>query len=105
DRDESGAHRVAASLGRPEGEVLVRIHDVADETAWDATASAVRERFGRLDLCVANAGIADAGEIADLDFARWRRVLATNLDGVFLTLRACFRLLREQGRGGSVVVV
>lgn len=105
DRDEAGCRRVAAALGRSADDVLVRVHDVADETAWAETETALDVRFGRLDLAVANAGIADGGEIADYDFARWRQVLGVNLDGVFLTLRASLRAMRRAGRGGSVVVV
>jgi 2-keto-3-deoxy-L-fuconate dehydrogenase len=105
DRDGPGCRRVAAALGRGAEDVLVRAHDVADEAAWDATMAATAERFGRLDLAVANAGVADGGEIAEYDFARWRNVLATNLDGVFLTVRASLRAMRQAGRGGAIVVV
>lgn len=85
--------------------VLRRAHDVADEAAWEETAAAVAATFGRLDLAVANAGIADSGAVADYAFTAWRRVLAANLDGVFLTLRCALRLMRSGGRGGAVVVV
>jgi len=39
-----------------------------------------------------------------MDFADWRRVLAVNLDGAFLTLRAAMRAIRSAGRGGAIVV-
>jgi NAD(P)-dependent dehydrogenase (short-subunit alcohol dehydrogenase family) len=105
DRDEAGLRRLAGVLALPESRVLVGAHDVADEPAWGATAAAVADRFGRLDLVVANAGIAAAGPIADLPLAEWRRVMSANLDGVFLTLRAGLRLIRAGRRGGAVVVV
>lgn len=99
DRDADGLERVAGSIG---GDVMVHAHDVADEAGWADTEAAIRERYGRLDLAVVNAGVASGGPIADLDFAEWRRVLSINLDGAFLTMRAAMRLME---RGGSIVAV
>ena len=44
---------------------------------------------------VNNAGIADFGPIEETDFACWRRVMATNLDGVFLVSQACISALKQ----------
>jgi 2-keto-3-deoxy-L-fuconate dehydrogenase len=99
DRDGDGLSRVAASIG---DDVQLHVHDVADEAAWAATEAAIRQRHGRLDLAVVNAGVASGGRIAELDFAEWRRVLEINLDGAFLTLRAAMRLMTS---GGSIVAV
>ncbi len=70
--------------------------DVADEAMWD------RIDLTGIEHAVVNAGVAGAGAIADLGFAEWRRILAVNLDGAFLTLRAVFRAIND---GGSIVVV
>ncbi len=70
---------------------------VADETFWDDIAPELEG----LDFAVVNAGVSSAGAIAELDFAEWRRVMAVNLDGAFLTLRAALRAMRE---GGGIVV-
>jgi NAD(P)-dependent dehydrogenase (short-subunit alcohol dehydrogenase family) len=70
--------------------------DVADEGFW---ASA---NLGGIDHAVINAGIAGAGPITELAFAEWRRVLAVNLDGAFLSLRSALRSVRD---GGSIVIV
>jgi 2-keto-3-deoxy-L-fuconate dehydrogenase len=103
DRDGAGLAPVAASLGK--ADVLCRAQDVADEAAWTETTAAIRERFGRLDYAVANAGVSDAGVIADFPFERWRKVMAVNLDGVFLTLKSAMPLIKAGGRGGAIVVV
>ena len=70
--------------------------DVSSEDFW------VRTEIGPIDHAVVNAGVAGAGPIEKLPFAEWRRVLAVNLDGAFLTLQACMRSIRE---GGSIVGV
>ena len=57
-----------------------------------------------LTHAVVNAGVAAAGAIEELAFAEWRRVMAANLDGAFLTLRAAMRAIRAGGRGGAIVV-
>lgn len=72
--------------------------DVADESFWIAAQG----RLAPLDLAVVNAGVAGAGAIADLSFAEWRRILAVNLDGAFLTLRAALNAMTD---GGAIVAV
>src|SRR5204863_4059367 len=84
DRDDEGVRRLASALALPPARVLHRAHDVADEQAWEATRAGIAERFGRLDLAVANAGVAAGGRIVDTPLQEWRRIMATNLDGAFL---------------------
>jgi NAD(P)-dependent dehydrogenase (short-subunit alcohol dehydrogenase family) len=105
DRDAEGLAATRDALPLAETEVLLFVHDVADEAAWDATTAKITERFAGIDLVVANAGIAAGGEIADFPFQEWRRLMAVNLDGVFLTLQAGFRLMRSGKRTGAIVVV
>jgi NAD(P)-dependent dehydrogenase (short-subunit alcohol dehydrogenase family) len=79
--------------------------DVAQEhEVVDAFAATVAE-LGRVDTIVANAGIGGMAPITDLGLDEWRRVLAVNLDGVFLTLREGARHLIDRGEGGAMVVV
>jgi NAD(P)-dependent dehydrogenase (short-subunit alcohol dehydrogenase family) len=105
DRDPAGLQSVGAALQRTAAQVLCRAQDIADETAWDATAAAVGERFGRLDLAVANAGLATGRPIVDCSLEEWRRVMSVNLDGVFLTLKHALGLIQQGERGGAIVVV
>ena len=62
----------------------------------DANIPATAE-LGKIHGAVINAGVAGAGQIADLEFSEWRRVLAVNLDGAFLTMRAALRSIRSGG--------
>ncbi len=80
---------------------LFRKMDVADDGAWLQLEGEIRERFGMLRAVVANAGVADGVPLVDMTFERWRRVLAINLDGAFLTLRAGLRLVSD---GGAIVL-
>ena len=67
--------------------------DVADEQFWESAAPYLSGLTG----AVVNAGVAGAGPISGLDFAEWRRILAVNLDGAFLTLRAAMRAIDAPG--------
>ncbi|PVH28172.1 SDR family NAD(P)-dependent oxidoreductase [Pararhodobacter oceanensis] len=77
------------------------ICDVSEPEAVEAMVAEVQAAFGSIDALVNNAGVADFGPIAETDFARWRRVMATNLDGVFLVSQACAPAL--QAAKGAIV--
>ena len=64
--------------------------------------SRTKQEFGGADALINNAGVADFGPIEETDFARWRRVMETNLDGVFLMTQAATPLLRASGSGAIV---
>lgn len=72
---------------------------VADEALWQA----LEPSLTGLDHAVVNAGIGSGGVLAELSLAEWRRVMAVNLDGAFMTLATALRAM--EGRSGSVVVV
>ena len=69
--------------------------DVSDPDAIAALVADVTRDHGALNALVNNAGVADFGPIAETDFTRWRRVMETNLDGVFLLSQAARPLLAE----------
>ena len=76
--------------------------DVTDEADVAACAEAAVREFGRVDVVVNNAGIANIGPAEDLDVATWRRVLDVNLTGPFLVSRAFGRLMLA-AHSGSIV--
>src|ERR1017187_7692648 len=75
--------------------------DVTAEADWQRVAAEVERQHGRLDGLVNAAGIVVLGNVEQLDFATWRRVLGVNLDGAFLGCKYCFPLLRK--KGGAIV--
>ncbi|MGH2938379.1 MAG: SDR family NAD(P)-dependent oxidoreductase [Solirubrobacterales bacterium] len=85
-------------------QVLALALDVTDPTAAEAAIAAGRERFGRIDVVVNNAGYADLAAIEDVDPAAFRAQIDTNLFGVVNVTKAALTVLREQG-GGHVIQV
>ncbi|MGW3359517.1 SDR family oxidoreductase [Streptomyces bungoensis] len=69
--------------------------DVTDHEAMSRVAREVKERFGKVDIVVANAGVATGGPFADSDPAAWRRVIEVNLIGSAVTARAFLPVLVE----------
>jgi NAD(P)-dependent dehydrogenase (short-subunit alcohol dehydrogenase family) len=97
DRDVPALMEAAAGLAN----VLPVVCDVSQPDQVTAMAAEVEAQFGRIDALVNNAGVADFGPIDETDFERWRRVMETNLDGVFLCSQACAPALKEAK--GSIV--
>ncbi|MER7973343.1 SDR family oxidoreductase [Streptomyces sp. NPDC096080] len=81
--------------GRLHGEGGHWYADVTDYTAMTRVAQEVKERFGKIDLVVANAGVATGGPFADSDPDAWRRVIEVNLIGSAVTARAFLPQLAE----------
>jgi len=77
--------------------------DVTNETDVDNGVSQVIETFGGVDILVSNAGIQHIDPIDKLSFADWKNLLAIQLDGAFLTTRACLRSMYAAGKGGSII--
>jgi meso-butanediol dehydrogenase / (S,S)-butanediol dehydrogenase / diacetyl reductase len=97
DRDVPALMEAAAGLDN----VLPVVCDVSQPDQVTAMVAEVEAQFGRIDALVNNAGVADFGPIDETDFERWRRVMETNLDGVFLCSQACAPALKEAK--GSIV--
>ncbi len=112
---EEGASVAVTDVARAEGEAVVREItqggrnaaywdlDVSDEAAVKSVMGQVRERFGRLDVLVNNAGISGADKPTDeVTEAEWDQVMAINVKGVFFCTKYAVPYLRAEG-GGSII--
>lgn len=80
------------------------VMDVDDEaTVRDGIAQAAADR-GPIQICVANAGIAEGGPFEETSLAQWRRTMTTNLDGVFLTFQAAMATLQPVHPARMIVI-
>ncbi|MFF0527536.1 glucose 1-dehydrogenase [Nocardia amikacinitolerans] len=96
--DEQGA-RLAAELGAAAHYVH---HDVTSESDWTAAVQTARERFGKLDVLVNNAGILRFQSIADMSLADFSTIMNVNVTGSWLGIKTAAPALTEAG-GGSIV--
>ncbi|MCS3892094.1 meso-butanediol dehydrogenase/(S,S)-butanediol dehydrogenase/diacetyl reductase [Bradyrhizobium japonicum USDA 38] len=99
DRDKASLEKVAKSL--PADQVMIQSTDVSDSRAVDGMVAAVVGRFGRLDVIVNNAGVHEGGDPASITDEKWRKVMSTDIDGVFYGCRAALPHL-ENTRGSIV---
>ncbi|WP_227271474.1 SDR family NAD(P)-dependent oxidoreductase [Roseobacter weihaiensis] len=78
--------------------------DVRDEADVIATFQRAVAARGPIQICIANAGIAEGRALHKTDLAFWRDIMATNLDGTFLTLREALRSMRRTDWGRVIAV-
>jgi rhamnulose-1-phosphate aldolase/alcohol dehydrogenase len=116
---ERGAHVVVADVNfegaKEVADELVARHglrrglalpvDVTDESAVAEMTGNVVLEYGGLDILIASAGLASSASITETTLADWEENFAVLARGYFLAAREAFRVLIEQGRGGSVVFV
>ncbi|MCB0943192.1 MAG: glucose 1-dehydrogenase [Mycobacterium sp.] len=98
--DEKGA-ALAAELGAAARYVHL---DVSDEEQWQAAVDTAVKEFGKVNVLVNNAGIVQVGPLKSLDVEKWNRVLAVNLTGAMLGIKAVLGPMKEAG-GGSIINV
>ncbi|WP_432570527.1 SDR family oxidoreductase [Kineococcus sp. SYSU DK005] len=77
--------------------------DVTDEESTEALVRTAVEAGGRLDVFVANAGIAQVEELLEYDAEDFQRIFDVNVKGVFLSYRAAARRFIAQGGGGKII--
>ncbi len=98
DIDEAAAQATAAALDG----LAVRCN-VSDKDSVQAATQAVLDRYGRLDVLVANAGIYRGAPLAEMPLADWQRVLDIDLTGAMLCCQAAAPAMMQQ-QSGSIVI-
>jgi len=107
DIDEGALASVSQNLASRHGKDVVRTvkMNVTDEDAVAAAYAFTAIEFGGVDILVSNAGIASSAPVEDTSLEMWNRNMAILSTGYFLVSREAFKLLRQQGIGGSVVFI
>lgn len=107
DRDEASAAETVALIAAAGGQAWAWRADITRREDCEALVRAARERFGRIDALVNNVGIGGGGDgpAHRAEEAAWDRILAVDLKGMWLTIRAAVPVMREQPTGGSIVNV
>jgi NAD(P)-dependent dehydrogenase (short-subunit alcohol dehydrogenase family) len=96
---------VVAQVEAAGGQALAVTADVTDLEATTAAAGRALERYGRLDLVVANAGAAPPlGPVLDMTSVAWDEIVALNLTGVWNTAKATVPALVDAGGGAFIVI-
>jgi len=101
-RESEAVTSLAAELEEFGNDSHVAQANVGDEADVQRLVSSVRDRFGRIDILINNAGVVSHAPIDKLDLAEWRRVIDTNLTGIYLVTKAA---LEAMAAGGSIINV
>ena len=85
-------------------DIYPAVMDVTDERSVTETVATAVAACGPVQICVANAGIAQGRALHKTEMALWRQIMATNLDGAFLTMRECFKSMRGTDWGRMIAI-
>jgi len=107
DIDQASLEQAVADFGKRFGKDAAAgaLADVTDERAVEAALRQAILSFGGIDIVVANAGIASASPFEDTSVELWNRNIAILATGYFLAAREGYRVMKEQGLGGSIVFI
>ena len=94
--------RVRGEIEADGGEVLAVPTDVGREEAVESLMAATRERFGRLDVLVNNAGIGLFTPLTEVSGDDYDRLMNTNLRGMYMGCKYCTPLMKEAGKGSII---
>lgn len=95
-RTLTAAQSAAKDLNRfGKGECIGIKADVRSLDSQQSAVSQVMEKWGQLDVLVANAGLGHFGSVADLSVTQWQETIDTNLTGVFYSVKASIDALKE----------
>jgi NAD(P)-dependent dehydrogenase (short-subunit alcohol dehydrogenase family) len=96
----------ARMVKQQERQALTRRCDVAKRSDVEALIAASVARFGKVDIVVANAGVAESEtDCFTMTEEQWDRTIDVNLKGVFFTLQAAANQMRAQGNGGRLIAI
>ncbi len=101
--DEDG-RQTCDQVNRSGGEAEYRHCDVACESECLSLSQAAEEKWGRVDILVANAAVRVSGSILDATESDWEKAVSVNLKGVAYSCKAVLPAMRRQGKGSIVII-
>jgi NAD(P)-dependent dehydrogenase (short-subunit alcohol dehydrogenase family) len=104
-RDSTQAEATAAEIRAVGVRAAGFACDVSNEEDVKRACASTLSELGRIDSCFANAGGGDGYNPLKVSMERWRKMLAVNLDGAFMTMRESARHMIERGGGGKLVAI
>ena len=102
-RNREEAEAAAEEMRQAGGTASGFAADVCDLAAMEAAAAAAAERHGGLDILCANAGVFPSAKIEDMSVDEWDALMATNLRGAFVSVKACLPALKSAEYGRIVL--
>lgn len=94
------AEKLVAEIEAAGGEAFAVEADVSKEDEVAALFAATLERYGAVDIVIANAGMQQDAGVAEMTLDQWRQVIDVNLTGQFICAQAAIRQFSKQGRRG-----
>ncbi len=104
DPEQSPADEVVAEIQAAGGEAAASYDSVATAAGGADIVAAAIEAFGRVDILIHNAGILRDRSFAKMEASDWEGIRAVHLDGAFHVCHPAYKMMREQGDGGSVIL-
>lgn len=102
---DDAAQPLLAELREAGAQVRYRQVDVTNRAEMESFVTAVTAEFGGLDICIANAGIVERGDLIDLPVEAWRRTIEVNLTGSFVTAQMAARAMLQTRGAGHILFI
>lgn len=97
------AQQTADEIKKDGYEAMAVSMDVSNENQVNTGIDQVIKNYDYVDILVSNAGIQIIDPIQDLSLEKWKKLLAIQLDGAFLTTKACIQNMYKRGKGGCII--
>ncbi|ANH61059.1 SDR family oxidoreductase [Dokdonia donghaensis] len=94
-RDEKSTKEAATELTENDNYILGVAADVRDYESQQAAVKATLDKFGKIDVLIANAGLGHFENITDMTPQQWNETIDTNLTGVFYSVKASLEAIKE----------
>jgi NAD(P)-dependent dehydrogenase (short-subunit alcohol dehydrogenase family) len=102
DLAEDAGETLADAIAGTGGQAIFLKQDVTDEGRWAEVTKAALDKFGRIDVLLNSAGVGEGEPLLEATYESWKRVIAINLDGTFLGMRAVAPVMVQAGRGSII---